>query len=122
MPAPTGLALVRDQLAALSPVRIRKLFATEAFFHGERMFAVLGGDAVILRLHEPLRSETLAAGAARPFLSEHLALMHGWVEVPYASDPAHLERLTRAAHAAAARGRKPAKRRFRRAAHRRPTT
>jgi TfoX/Sxy family transcriptional regulator of competence genes len=121
MPAPTRLDLAREQLAALAPVRIRKLFGTEAFFHGERMFAVLGGDALILRLHEPLRSETLAAGGARPFLSEHLALMHGWVEVPYASEPAHLARLAQAAHAAAARGRKPTKRRFRRAAHRRPT-
>ena len=121
MTAPTRPALVRDQLAALAPVRIRKLFATEAFFHGERMFAVLGGDAVILRLPEPLRSESLAAGGARPFLSEHLALMHGWVEVPYAGDLAQLIRLAQAAHAAAGRGRKPAKRRFRRAAHRRGT-
>ncbi|PYP42003.1 MAG: hypothetical protein DMD43_04475 [Gemmatimonadetes bacterium] len=121
MLAPTRLALVRDQLAALAPVRIRKLFATEAFFHGERMFAVLGGDSLILRLSEPLRSESLAGGGVRPFLSEHLALMHGWVEVPYAGDLPQLVRLAHAAHAAAGRGRKPAKRRFRRAAHRRGT-
>ncbi|NOT07242.1 MAG: hypothetical protein HOP28_03460 [Gemmatimonadales bacterium] len=112
-------ALVRDSLATLVPIRIRKLFGTSAFFHGERMFAVLGGDALILRLPEPLRTDTLTAGGARPFLSEHLALTHGWVEVPYGSELAHLARLAQAAHAAAGRGRKPAKRRFRRAAHRR---
>jgi TfoX/Sxy family transcriptional regulator of competence genes len=121
MTAPTRLALVRDQLAALAPIRIRKLFATEAFFHGERMFAVLGEESLILRLPEPLRSESLAAGGVRPFLSEHLALMHGWVEVPYAGDLAQIIRLAQAAHGAAGRGRKPAKRRFRRAAHRRGT-
>ena len=75
----------------------------------------------ILRLSEPLRSESLAGGGVRPFLSEHLALMHGWVEVPYAGDLPQLVRLAHAAHAAAGRGRKPAKRRFRRAAHRRGT-
>jgi TfoX/Sxy family transcriptional regulator of competence genes len=118
-PPPPRLALVRDTLAALAPIRVKKLFGTEAFFHGERMFAVLGGDALILRLAEPLRTETLTAGGARPFLSERLALMHGWVEVPYASELAHLTRLAQAAHLAAGRGRKPARRRFRRAAHRR---
>ena len=119
MPA-TRLTLVRDALSAVAPVRIGKLFGTEAFFHGERMFAVLGGDAVILRLPEPLRTHALTSGGARPFLSEHMALMHGWVEVPYVSELAHLTRLAQAAHAAAGRGgRKPAKRKFRRAAHRR---
>jgi TfoX/Sxy family transcriptional regulator of competence genes len=111
--------LVRDALSDLAPVRIKKLFGTEAFFHGERMFAVLGNDALMLRLPEPLRSDILAAAAARPFLSERLALTHGWVEVPYVSELAHLTRLAEAAHAAAARGRRPAKRRFRRAGKRR---
>jgi TfoX/Sxy family transcriptional regulator of competence genes len=113
--------LVRDILSALAPVRIKKLFGTEAFFHGERMFAVLGVNALVLRLPEPTRTETLAAGGARPFLSERLALTHGWVEVSYASELALLTRLAQAAHAAAARGRKTARRRFRRAAHRRAT-
>jgi TfoX/Sxy family transcriptional regulator of competence genes len=112
-------ALVRDALAALAPVRIKKLFATEAFFSGERMFAVLGADALVLRLPEPLRTDSLRAGVARPFLSERLALMHGWIEVPYATELAQLTQLGQAAHAAALRGRKPAKRRFRRAARRR---
>jgi TfoX/Sxy family transcriptional regulator of competence genes len=115
-------ALVRDALAELAPVRIKKLFGTEAFFHGERMFAVLGNDALMVRLPEPLRTDTLAAAGARPFLSERLALTHGWVEVPYASELAHLTRLAQAAHAAAGRGRRPAKRRFRRAGKRRPVT
>src|ERR1043166_9185112 len=96
MTAPTRLALVRDQLAALAPVRIRKLFATGACFPGERMCAVLGGDSLTLRPPVPLRSESLAAGGVRPFLSEHLALMHGWVEVPYAGDLAQLIRLAQA--------------------------
>lgn len=119
MTAPSRPILVRDALAALAPVRVKKLFGTDAFFHGERMFAVLGGDALILRLPEPLRTDTLAASGARPFLSERLALTHGWVEVPYASELAHLTRLGQAAHAAAARGKKPARRRFRRAGRRR---
>jgi TfoX/Sxy family transcriptional regulator of competence genes len=114
-------ALVRDALAALTPVRIKKLFGTEAFFSGERMFAVLGADALVLRLPEPLRTDSLRNGIARPFLSERLALMHGWVEVPYAGELAQLTQLGQAAHTAALRGRKPAKRRFRRAAHRRAT-
>ena len=40
MDTPNRPALVRDQLASLTPVRVKKLFGSEAFFHGERMFAV----------------------------------------------------------------------------------
>ena len=122
MSTPSRATLVRDALAELAPVRVKKLFGTEAFFHGERMFAVLGNDALMVRLPEPLRTDTLTAAGARPFLSERLALAHGWVEVPYASELAHLTRLAQAAHAAAGRGRRPAKRRFRRAAKRRAVT
>jgi hypothetical protein len=111
--------VVRHALAALAPVRIKKLFGTEAFFSAERMFAVLGGDALVLRLPEPLRTDTLRSGIARPFFSERLAFMHGWVEVPYATELAQISQLAQAAHGAALRGRKPVKRRFRRAAHRR---
>ena len=110
--------LVRDALSTLSPVRVKKLFGTDAFFSAERMFAVLGQDALVLRLPEPVRTNALLAGSARPFLSERLALTHGWVEVPYASELAQLTQLAQAAHAAALRGRRPAKRRFRRAARR----
>ena len=119
MTSPSRPALVRDALSELTPVRVKKLFGTEAFFHGERMFAVLGNDALMIRLPEPLRTDTLTSAGARPFLSERLALTHGWVEVPYASELAHLTRLAQAAHAAAGRGRRPAKRRFRRAGKRR---
>jgi TfoX/Sxy family transcriptional regulator of competence genes len=118
---PARPILVRDALATLAPVRVKKLFGTEAFFSAERMFAVLGADALVLRLPEPLRTDALRTGLARPFFSERLALMHGWVEVPYAIELAQLTRLAQAAHTAALRGRKPAKRRFRRAAHRRST-
>ena len=103
----------------MAPVRIRRLFGTEAFFTGERMFAVLGADALVLRLPEPARTAALQARAARPFLSERLALAQGWVEVPYETEFAQLIELARAAHAAAVRGRKPARRRFRRAARQR---
>ncbi len=113
--------VVRDALAALAPVRVKKLFGTEAFFSGERMFAVLGADALVLRLPEPVRTDTLRAGVSRPFFSERLALMHGWVEVPYATELAQLTQLAQAAHTAAFRGRKPVRRRFRRAARRRTT-
>ena len=103
-------------LAAFAPVRMKKLFGSDAFFHGERMFAVLGNDALVLRLPEPLRTEALLAHSGRPFLSERLALTHGWVEVPYSSELAQLTRLAQSAHAAAGRGaRKVVKRRFRRA-------
>lgn len=119
MSTPTRPAVVRDTLAALVPVRMKKLFGSDAFFHGERMFAVLGNDALVLRLPEPVRTETLMANWARPFLSEHLALTHGWVEVPYSSELAQLTRLAQAAHGAAGRGaRRVVKRRFRRAARR----
>ncbi|HLB53502.1 MAG TPA: TfoX/Sxy family protein [Gemmatimonadales bacterium] len=121
MVPPSRASLIRDALATLAPVRVRKLFGTEAFFSGERMFAVIGADALVLRLPEPTRTATLRAGAARPFLSERLALTHGWVEVPYATEFAQLIQLAQAAHAAAVRGRKPARRRFRRAGHRRTT-
>jgi len=73
------------------------------------------------RLPEPLRTDTLRAGVSRPFFSERLALMHGWVEVPYATELAQLTQLGQAAHNAALRGRKPVRRRFRRAARRRTT-
>jgi len=122
MIAPSRSILVRDALAVLTPVRIKKLFGTEAFFLGERMFAVLGADALVLRLPEPVRTDALRGGLARPFLSEGLALMHGWVEVPYATELAQLAQLAQAAHTAALRGRKPVRRRFRRAAHRRRST
>lgn len=117
--APSRPALIRDALATLSPVRVKKLFGTDAFFSGERMFAVLGQNALLLRLPEPLRTSTLLSGAARPFLSERLALTHGWIEVPYAAELAQLTQLAQAAHTAALRGRAPARRRFRRAARRR---
>jgi len=120
MITPARSILIRDALAALAPVRVKKLFGTEAFFSAERMFAVLGADALVLRLPEPVRTDTLGTGVARPFFSERLALMHGWVEVPYSTELAQLTRLAQAAHTAALRGRKPARRRFRRAAHRRP--
>jgi TfoX/Sxy family transcriptional regulator of competence genes len=118
MTTPTRPALVRDALALLAPIRIKKLFGSEAFFHGERMFAVLGREALILRLPAPLRAEALSGLTARPFLSERLALSQGWVEVPYSEELARLTQLAQAAHAAAGRGRRPAKRRFRRAARR----
>lgn len=116
---PRSPAPLRAALARLVPVKVRRLFGTEAFFHGERMFAVLGADALVLRLHEPLRTEVLAAGTARPFLSEQLALLNGWVEVPYGADPATLSRLAEQAHGAAGRGRQPHRKKFRRAARRR---
>jgi TfoX/Sxy family transcriptional regulator of competence genes len=119
MISPTRQTMVRDALTALAPVRVRKLFGTEAFFHGERMFAVLGVGALVLRLPEPLRTETLANGVSRPFLSERLAHMDGWVEVPYGAEIARLMSLAQAAHVAAGRGRAPAKRRFRPATRRR---
>ncbi|MGH7561856.1 MAG: TfoX/Sxy family protein [Gemmatimonadales bacterium] len=115
---PTRQSIVRDALTALAPIRIRKLFGTEAFFHGERMFAVLGVGALVLRLPEPLRTETLAGGLARPFLSERLAHMDGWVEVPYGAEIARLMSLAQASHVSAGRGRAKPRRRFRRAARR----
>src|SRR3989304_4857191 len=72
MVPPSRPTLLRDALGALAPVRIRRLFGTEAFFTGERMFAVLGVDALVLRLPEPARTAALQARAARPFLSERL--------------------------------------------------
>ncbi len=119
MIAPTRQTMVRDALTSLAPVRVRKLFGTDAFFHGERMFAVLGVGALILRLPEPVRTQTLGSGLARPFLSERLAHMDGWVEVPYGAEIARLMQLAQAAHGAAGRGRARPRRRFRRAAHRR---
>ena len=116
MDTPNRPTLVRDALAALTPIRIKKLFGSEAFFHGERMFAVLGREALVLRLPAALRTEALSGAIARPFLSERLALSQGWVEIPYAEELARLSQLARAAHASAGRGRAPAKRRFRRAA------
>lgn len=119
MTTPTRQTMVHDALTALAPVRVRKLFGTDAFFHGERMFAVLGVGALILRLPEPLRTQSLSSGLARPFLSERLAHMDGWVEVPYGAEVARLMSLAQAAHASAGRSRARSKRRFRRAAHRR---
>jgi hypothetical protein len=118
MDAPNRPALVRDALAALSPLRIKKLFGSEAFFHGERMFAVLGRDALVLRLPPQLRTEALMRATARPFISERLAASQGWVEIPYAEELARLSHFAQAAHAAAARGRAPARKKFRRAARR----
>ena len=83
------------------------------------MFAVLGVNALVLRLPEPVRTATLRQGQARPFLSERMTSAQGWVEVPYQGEFAQLVELGRTAHAAALRSRKPARRRFRRAAHRR---
>ena len=117
--SPSRSSLIRDAVAGLAGVRVKRLFGTEAFFSGERMFAVLGASALVLRLPEPSRTTILRSGTARPFLSERLALSHGWVEVPYETEFAQLIELARAAHAAAVRGRKPARRRFRRASHRR---
>jgi TfoX/Sxy family transcriptional regulator of competence genes len=118
MGPPSRPTLIRDALAGLPAVRVRKLFGSDAFFAGERMFAVLGLNALVLRLPEPARTATLQRGQARPFLSEHLTASQGWVEVPYQSEFAHLVELAQAAHAAALRSRKPARRRFRRAARR----
>lgn len=121
MNTPNRPGLVRDALAALTPVRVKKLFGSEAFFHGERMFAVLGREALVLRLPAPLRTEALLTQSARPFLSERLAASQGWVEIPYTEEFGRLNHLAQAAHAAAGRGRRPAKRKFRRAGRRRVT-
>ena len=120
MISPTRQMMIRDALTALAPVRVRKLFGTDAFFHGERMFAVLGVGALVLRLPEPLRTETLANGVSRPFLSERLAHMDGWVEVPYGAEIARLMSLAQAPHIVAGWGGAPSKRRFRPASRRRP--
>jgi len=120
-PAPhpvTRAGVVRDLLATFTPVRVKRLFGSDAFFTGERMFAVLGRDALILRLPEPLRTNALLAGGARAFLSDRLGPSHGWIELPYESELAQLSKLAQAAHGAALRGRKPVRRRFRRAARR----
>ncbi|MGQ0703641.1 MAG: TfoX/Sxy family protein [Gemmatimonadales bacterium] len=119
--SPSRASLIRDAVAALPGVRVRKLFGSDAFFSGGRMFAVLGLGALVLRLPEPARTAILRSGTARPFLSERLALAQGWVEVPYDTEFAQLIQLAQSAHAAAMRGRKPARRRFRRAAHTRRT-
>lgn len=117
--SPSRSSLIRDALAGVAGVRVRKLFGTEAFFAGaaDRMFAVLGVSALVLRLPEPSRTGILRSGAARPFLSERLALTNGWVEVPYETEFAQLIELARTAQSAAARGGggKSARRRFRRA-------
>src|SRR5688572_14374922 len=118
METPNRPALVRDNLASLTPVRIKKLFGGEAFFHGERTLAVLGRDALVLRLPAPLRTDALSGGTAPPFLPERLAVGQGRVQIPCAEEPARLSHRARGAHAAAGRGRGPAKRRFRRAARR----
>jgi TfoX/Sxy family transcriptional regulator of competence genes len=121
MVPPSRPSLLRDALSTLPAVRVRKLFGSDAFFAGERMFAVLGVNALVLRLPEPARTATLQNGSARPFLSEHLTSSQGWVEVPYHIEFAHLVELGQTAHIAALRSRKPARRKFRRAAHRRKT-
>ena len=120
--SPSRSSLIREAVAALASVRTRKLFGTEAFFSGERMFAVLGVNALVLRLPEPARTAILRTGTARPFLSERLALSHGWVEIPYETEFAQLIQLAQSAHASAVRGRKPARRRFRRAGRQRSTS
>lgn len=119
MVSPSRPSLIREALAGLPGVRVRKLFGSDAFFASERMFAVLGVNALVVRLPEPARTATLQQGHARPFLSERLTSSQGWVEVPYHVEFAILGELARAAHGAALRSRKPARRRFRRAAHRR---
>ncbi len=119
MVPPARPTLIRDALSTLPGVRARKLFGSDAFFAGERMFAVLGVNALVLRLPEPVRTVTLQTGAARPFLSERLTASQGWVEIPYQVEFAQLVELGQTAHTAALRSRKPSRRRFRRAAHRR---
>jgi TfoX/Sxy family transcriptional regulator of competence genes len=122
MVSPSRPSLIRDALATLPAVRVRKLFGSDAFFAGERMFAVLGVNALVLRLPEPARTVTLQSGAARPFLSERMTSSQGWVEIPYHNEFAQMVELGRSAHLAAIRSRKPARRKFRRAAHRRASS
>ena len=87
MDTPNRPTLVRDALAALTPIRIKKLFGSEAFFHGERMFAVLDGstgapasraapDRSALRRHRPafpLRALGPEPGLGRDSYAEELA-------------------------------------------------
>ncbi len=122
MVPPSRPTVIRDALAILPGVRVRKLFGSDAFFANERMFAVLGVNALVLRLPEPARTVTLQSGLARPFLSERLTSSQGWVEIPYQVELAQLVELAQRAHGSASRSRKPARRRFRRAAHRRTAT
>lgn len=70
-------------------VKQGRMFGAPAWYVGGRMFAVLLGDAVGLKLGETLTAALIQTGRAEPFEPGGMARMRGWARLP--ADPVRLE-------------------------------
>lgn len=92
-------------LRRLSGVITKTEFGNEAFFVAANRFAAVTAQAVLLRLAPADLTEALQVPGVRPFVSVGAMGRHSWIEIrPSVLEPATLERLMMAAHAAALHG------------------
>jgi TfoX/Sxy family transcriptional regulator of competence genes len=120
---PELLARVQAACAGLPAVRPRRMFGCDAFFAGEKIFAVIWTDGrLALKLPEPAQhAELLGRPGAEPW-RPYGSRMGNWVLAPgtLADDPAALRLWLERAHAPAlaesGAPRRPRPRRSRRSA------
>jgi hypothetical protein len=82
-PTPTDLeckSALDEMLGELPEVRIGKMFGVPAYYVGKRLFACVFGDAVGIKVPEPLAQELLADPRFSPFQPYGKAKMREWVQ------------------------------------------
>jgi TfoX/Sxy family transcriptional regulator of competence genes len=95
--------VVRSAILAMPMVTTKRMFGADAFFTGNRMFAFLFDEAIVLKLPESERQDVLDTRQAKPFLTPDQSAFGRWVETPILGSEAASRsiRLAAAAHALA---------------------
>lgn len=89
---------LRERLLSLPCVSARRLSSREGFFTAGRMFALVSGPTVLLRLPAP------GDGSDRsPLIGSPVPAGFDWVPIPSAIEPAELDRLVGTAYDAVRR-------------------
>ncbi len=107
---------VLDQLAGVPQLRAKRMFGGVGLYSGERFFAILAADELFFKVDDGNRAAYVAPGSEpfRPVLDRPVSMSYWRVPIEVLEDPVELgawaKEAIRAAEAAAARRRKPAKR------------
>lgn len=107
---------VLDQLARVPHLKAKRMFGGVGLYSGERFFAILAADELFFKVGDGNRAAYEAAGSEpfRPVLDRPVSMSYWRVPIEVLEDPVELgawaKEAIRAAEAAAAGRRKPAKR------------
>ena len=110
---------VLDQLARVPQLRAKRMFGGIGLYSGELFFAILAADELFFKVDDGNRAAYEAADSEpfRPVLDRPVSMSYWRVPIEVLEDPVELgpwaKEAIRAAEAAAAGRRKPAKRRTR---------